>query len=105
MVINGKEYQDKNIDFNFICNLEEAGISLEGLDKRPMSFIRFYVAHCMGVSVEDAGAEMEQHLIDGGDFADIMKIFTEKMNESDFFQAMIRKGKSTPKRKPKKQDQ
>jgi hypothetical protein len=29
---------------------------------------------------------MEEHIVSGGDFEEIMKVITDEMNDSDFFQ-------------------
>ena len=86
--LNGKKYKAKAFDFNLICEFEDMGISLADLAKKPMSTVRAYFAMCHGESVEVAGKEMEQHLINGGNFDDVILAMNEEMEKSDFFRSL-----------------
>lgn len=91
ITVNGKSYQAKEVDFNFICRLELDGIEFSKIDKNYMNLIKSYVAYCMNIDTEDAGKEIEQHLINGGSFNDFNDIITQKMEDSDFFRALGQK--------------
>lgn len=86
--INGKDYIAKDFDLNAICDLEEMGVSLEDFSKKPMSFMRGYVAICANRDAEYAGAEIEQHIIDGGKFDKIAETIAQKVEESGFFRSL-----------------
>lgn len=86
--INGVTYTAKKFNFNTICDFEERGISLDSIAEHPMTFMRVYLAMCCGKSVEFAGDELENHLINGGTFEDLMNIVQLEMDESGFFQAL-----------------
>lgn len=92
--INGKEYQSKPFDFNLMCDLEDAGIPLEDVAKKPMSMMRAYFGLCCGAGRDYAGKEMEAHLIAGGTFEDITNVMTEEMNKSDFFYNLAKTAKT-----------
>lgn len=95
--VNKIVYTAKPFTFNMICDLEDMGISMEAMANRPMSAVRGYLAICMGSDKDDAGVQMEQHLINGGNFEDVIEAMTEAMNESDFFQSLSKKQeKKTP---------
>lgn len=83
--VNGKEYKAKEFSFNLVCDLEDMGVSLEQAENKPMSMVRAYFALCTGKGKEYAGKEMEQHLINGGTFDEIMNVMTDEMEKSDFF--------------------
>ena len=107
-VVNGKSYKAKEFDFNFLCDLEDQHLSLEDIDKKPMSLIRAYLAFSAGLTKEAAGAEIEAHLESGGKFNDIVEIMSAQMQDSGFFRS-IRESKeedtgatSTPSRGKKK---
>ena len=87
-VINGKRYTAKPFDFNTVCDLEDNGVSLAEMSKKPMSMARAYFALCFGGSKEDARKEIQAHVKAGGDFNDLYKAMGDEMNESDFFQAL-----------------
>ncbi len=90
-VINGKRYNAKPFDFNTVCNLEDNGVPLSEMTKKPMSMVRAYVALCMNGNKEKAGEEIQAHVIGGGNFNDVYNVMGEEMNESDFFQALNKK--------------
>lgn len=90
-VINGKRYNAKPFDFNTVCDLEDNGVSLSEMSKKPMSMARAYFALCFNGSKEDAGREIEAHVKAGGDFTTLYQTMGDEMNESDFFQALNKK--------------
>ena len=95
-VLNGNSYPVKDMGVNMICDLEDMGISLGEMQNKSFSFIRAYVSMCMGTSVEKAGREIELHLINKGDFEDIVDVIKSAMEESDFFRAIqANKGEET----------
>ena len=90
-VINGKRYKAKPFDFNTVCDLEDNGVSLAEMQKKPMSMVRAYFSLCFKGSKEDAGAEIQAHVVNGGNFNEVYEAMGAEMNESDFFQALNKK--------------
>ena len=88
--INGKLYQAREITFNAICELEDAGVSLTEIESKPISTVRSYFAICLGGNKEVAGQEIERHIINGGNLDEIMTAFREELADSDFFQALTK---------------
>lgn len=86
--VNGKEYKAKPFDFNLICDLEDMGISLEEMNNKKMSMVRAYFALCAGEGSGFAGEELNNHLIKGGKFEDIVLAMNKEMEVSDFFQVL-----------------
>ena len=86
--INEKRYTAKPFTFNTICELEENGVSLAEMSKKPMSMARAYFALCLNGDKEKAGQEIEEHVKHGGNLNEIYNAMGEEMNESDFFQAL-----------------
>ena len=86
--VNNHLYQAKEFDFNLLCELEENNLSLDDIDKKPMSLIRYYLAFCGNMSKEKAGAEIEAHVKNGGKFNTVVEAMAEQMQNSDFFQAL-----------------
>lgn len=86
--VNGKSYKAKEFDFNLLCDLEEQGLSLEDIDRKPMSLIRTYLAFCGNITKEQAGKEIEAHLASGGKFNDVVEAMSDQMNNSGFFRAI-----------------
>ncbi len=86
--INNKMYTAKDFDFNLLCDLEELGLSLDDIEKKPMSLIRTYFMFSSGLTKEEAGREIEAHIANGGQLADVVNVMSDKMNESGFFRSI-----------------
>lgn len=86
--VNGKSYKAREFDFNLLCDLEDQGLSLEDIDRKPMSLIRTYLSFCAGITKEQAGKEIESHLENGGKFDDVVSAMSEQMNNSGFFRSL-----------------
>lgn len=86
--VNGRIYKAREFDFNFLCDLEEQGLSLDDVEKKPMSLVRTYFMFCAGLSKENAGKEIESHIEKGGDFTDIVEVISEQMQDSGFFRSL-----------------
>lgn len=92
--INGKEYSGKPFDFNLVCDLEDMGVTIENMTEKVYGTVRAYIALCMNSSRAEAGREMEEHYINGGDFEEAAEVMTEEMEKSDFFQELIKRAKA-----------
>lgn len=92
--INGRRYTAKPFDFNTVCDLEDNGVSLSEMTKKPMSMARAYFALCYNGSKDDAGKEIQAHIVSGGNFNDLYEAMGAEMNESDFFQALNKKAET-----------
>lgn len=103
--INGKKYTAPKFDFNTVCYFEEAGISLAEGRKKPSALIRAYFAILFDGDKEEAGKELEAHMVNGGTFDEMMTAMTKEMNESDFFQKITEKTNSKKKQTEKSADQ
>ena len=89
--INEKRYQAKPFDFNTVCDLEDNGVSLAEMTKKPMSMARAYFALCLNGDKEKAGNEIQEHVKHGGNFNELYTVMGEEMNDSDFFRALNQK--------------
>ena len=86
--INGKKYTAKEFDFNALCDFSDMGVDIGQASEKPMNFLRAYIAFCSGLSVEEAGNEITQHIIGGGKIDEAIEIMSAKMDESGFFRAL-----------------
>lgn len=91
--VNRKQYKGKEFDFNLVCDLEDMGIQMEEMGQKTMSVIRAYFGACSGLGREAAGAELQAHIISGGDFAELLKVMSDEMNRSDFFRSLNERAK------------
>lgn len=92
--INGKTYDAAEIDFNAMCDLEEMGISLFEADNKGLSSLRAYLALSMGATTREAGAEIGEHIANGGNLDDLNKAFSEAVKESVFFKKTPKEAKA-----------
>lgn len=86
--INGRQYRAAEVDFNFICDLEDMGISISGFKTKPTAVARAYFALCANVSKEVAGAELQAHMLKGGKLEELYDVLSKQIEESDFFRAL-----------------
>lgn len=86
--INGKTYESKEFDFNLVCDLEEIGINVDLIRKKPMATVRAYFALCANEDVAFAGKEIQEHVLGGNNIEELMEVMNENMEQSDFFLAL-----------------
>lgn len=89
--INNKEYDYKEFGIDIMCQLEEANVSPLDMLKKPISFVRTYFEICTGMNTDKANKELEEHVINGGTFDEILDIINEDWEKSDFFQAWLKR--------------
>lgn len=77
--INGIKYVAKDFDYNMICDFQDAGIDLKDMKKKAMSTARAYLAICSGMELPDAGNEIMQHMIKGGQLDEIFEVLGEAL--------------------------
>ena len=75
--INRKVYKAKEFDFNLVCDLEDEGISLEVMQDKPMSMMRAYFGICAGIGKNEAGEEMQKHIVSGGSFEEMVEAMSD----------------------------
>lgn len=101
--INGKKYKSAEVDFNFICDLEDMGISIKDLRSKPLAVARAYFALCANADKDVAGAEIQKHMIDGGSLEELYEVLGIEIENSDFFRALNQtEEEETPTSKGKK---
>lgn len=86
--INNKKYKAAEIDFNFICDLEDMGISISEFNKKPLAVARAYFALCATADKDVAGLEIQSHMINGGKLDELYEALGDAVEKSDFFQAL-----------------
>lgn len=93
--VNKKKYVAKEFDFGMMCDLEDMGYTLADIANKPTSMVRTYFAICAGIDKEQANAELQKLIIDGGDLGAIATAMEKEMLSSDFFTALTKKGQKT----------
>lgn len=95
IVINGKAYPAKDITFNTVCQFEDMGIPMSEIESKSIMFIRAYAAMCMGKKADQAGEEIEKHIMNGGSMEELAEVLRQAVEESGFFQALSKRAEAT----------
>ena len=106
--VNGVTYTAKPFDFDLICDLEDMGVTIEKIDKMPMSLIRGYFDICADNEPRIASSWIQSNMAKGGKLEDITNAMAKEMNDSDFFRSLGKtEEQETPKkeRKPRKEEE
>lgn len=86
--INGKTYQSAEMTFNNVCRMEEMDAPITLGQKVSFSLMRGYLALCMNTSKDNAGEELEKHILSGGNFDELSDAMAEAIENSDFFRKL-----------------
>ena len=80
--INGRNYKALEPDFNFMADYSDCM-------KNTMKAARAYLAFCGNMSETEAGYELNQHILNGGEVTDLLSAFNEELSNSAFFQKIM----------------
>lgn len=97
--VNGTEYVAKPFDFNLLADFEDMGVSIGTLVTKPNVAMRAYLAVCGNMSIKKSGEEINAHIVSGGLLDELADAMNSAMDESDFFQQMVRKAVEAAKEK------
>nr|DAQ68507.1 MAG TPA: tail assembly chaperone protein [Caudoviricetes sp.] len=97
--VNGKEYKAKELTYNALCRLEDFGVSMSDVQAKAFSFIRGYIAYCGDIEPEEAGKEIEAHVVKTGNLDAVSNAIEKAVENSGFFQAFQKQETETTKTK------
>lgn len=95
--INGRKYRFPEIDFNAVCDLADKGVDImnpKTIIKKPIPAARAIVAWIFDTDIETAGAEIQSHILAGGDLAPIFEVMNSEVEESGFFKSLLEREES-----------
>lgn len=95
ITINGKDYNVAPMGVRTVCQLENYGVGLDDMGSKNMTFLCAYIAICMQTSLEEAQEAVENHIVSGGTFTKISEAINKEVEESAFFQALIKKAQES----------
>ena len=90
VTINGKQYELAKYTYNTSCELEEMGADVNVLLTKPNTLVRAYLAISGGMSPMQAGEEIEQHYMNGGNMDEFVKEMLGEVKNSGFFQTRMK---------------
>lgn len=82
--INGKQYTALPMDFNTVADLSELGLDMMSGNLPIPQTIRAYFALCAGIDKRRAGAELNAHVLAGGDLSALTEVFQYECENSGF---------------------
>lgn len=88
MRLNGRDYTIPELDFDAMCELEERGVYLLGMDEKNPKFatmIRGFVAWVLDVPEKEASHEIQEHILSGGSLVQILEDITRAAEKGGFF--------------------
>ena len=65
------------------------GVNLADIGKKPMGVMRAYLAVSGNMDLNEAGEEIEQHVVNGGDLNDLQTVFAKELESSGFFKSLL----------------
>lgn len=91
--INNKKYEVKELGFGDMVHMEEMGFSvIESFKKKHLfSLATAFTGIVANCDREDAEHLCEQHILGGGNIADIVVAFNSAVEESGFFKKLLGK--------------
>ena len=105
IILANKTYDIPELDFNAVCELSERGVDIldsKSFTKNPIIAARNITAWMTKTSVIDAGNIIQEHVIDGGDIADIFNAFNEAIEASGFIHSLQARGVKKPQDRKRK---
>ena len=97
--INDQTYTALAFDYNLICDMEEVGFDVQRRSGSALAMLRAYLAVCSGTyDTAWAGNQINTHVIKGGEIGDQLTVMYDKLNESDFFQALQKRSAEAEKK-------
>lgn len=85
MKINNIEYTTPALTFANLCKLEDWGLTVNDMAKRPLGFLAAFTALAIGSNLEDGKAAIEAHIQSGGTVDEISDELSKAVDESGFF--------------------
>ena len=101
--INNKKYEVPELTFKHFTEMEEQGFSVIDAFRKQQIFLLAMGFVCVVTDEDRDEAErlIEQHVLGGGEIADIYASFTEAIGRSAFFKKMLNLNSETSKEETK----
>ena len=88
MKINGTEYATPTLTFANLCRLEDFGLTVNDMARRPLGFLAAFVALAIDGNLEDGKNAIEAHIQSGGTIDEISDELSKAVDNSGFFKGV-----------------
>lgn len=105
IILANETYDIPELDFNAVCELSEKGVDIldpKSFTKNPIIAARNITSWMTKTDTIEAGNIIQNHVIDGGDIADIFTAFNEAIEASGFIHSLQARGVKKPQDRKKK---
>lgn len=92
--VNGKTYFVKELDFEYLVELDKHDIKVTNVTGA--AAINCFVSYCSGMDESQASKEISQHIVNGGSLDDIVGAYAKALEDSGFFRALMEQAKKEP---------
>lgn len=89
--VNGKAYFVKDLDFEYLVELDKHDIKVTNITG--MAAVNCFFAYCSGMDEKQASDEISKHIINGGTLEDIVGAYAKALEDSGFFRALMEQTK------------
>lgn len=92
--VNGKEIIGAEITFGTVRKMTKLGVDFNNITADLPGLVSAYVTVSTHASQDTVDRELQAHIVNGGNFDEILDAFQNEMDESDFFQALAKTDKT-----------
>lgn len=85
--VNGKVYPIKELDWEYLVVCDMEGINANRISG--VAGLTMFVAYCSGLDREEAGKEINDHVMNGGSLPELVDLYKKTLSESGFFRRLL----------------
>lgn len=97
VTINGRDYDVPELNNNAIIDLADNGLDIFSKNfkkKSTLSVARGIIAWIEDIDIEEAGDELQNHIVNGGNLISIVEAFNVALSNSGFIKALTERAKA-----------
>lgn len=88
--IAGKKFLGAEITFGTVRKLQRMGVNFDKLGDDVFTLVSAYVRVSTNLSEAAVDKLLQEHILAGGSFDELIEVFSKAVEESDFFQALAK---------------
>lgn len=87
--LNGEKVLAKPFNTNTVCEFSERGLEVGDIVTKAIPTMRAYIGICLGVTDEEAGNKLDEHMNNGGSYSAINDVMNTQIENSGFMKGLI----------------